>query len=146
MITFTTALSGREVGESVIFQPILQAYPPCHSWNITAHVSLGHLKCHCKAFNRQCIRTCQLLQFLNQQLSATTHLLSMLQVELTYIEDMYNSCKTTIISAIDLLHTNASFDGQSQSHISPQKMFTTIPRRCPQMTYGNCNYRRCKQH
>ena len=41
----------------------------------------------------------------------------MLQVELTNIEDIYNSCKTTIISAIDLLHTNPSFNGQSLSHI-----------------------------
>ena len=41
----------------------------------------------------------------------------MLQVELTNIENIYDSCKTTIISAIDLLHTNPSFDGQSQSHI-----------------------------
>ena len=30
---------------------------------------------------------------------------------------MYSSCKTTIISAVDLLHTNPSFDRQSQSHI-----------------------------
>ena len=41
----------------------------------------------------------------------------MLQIELTNIEDMYNSCKTTITSAINLLHTNPSFDRQSQSHI-----------------------------
>ena len=41
----------------------------------------------------------------------------MLQVELTNTEDIYNSCKTTIISAIDLLHTNPSLDGQLQSHI-----------------------------
>ena len=41
----------------------------------------------------------------------------MLQVELTKIEGIYNSCKTILISAIDLLHTNPSFDGQSQSHI-----------------------------
>ena len=41
----------------------------------------------------------------------------MLQVELTNIEDIYNSCKSTITSAIDLVHTNPSFDGQSQSHI-----------------------------
>ena len=41
----------------------------------------------------------------------------MLQIELTNIEDMYNSCKTTITSAIDLLHTNPSFSGQPQSHI-----------------------------
>ena len=40
----------------------------------------------------------------------------MLQVELTNIEDIYNSCKTTIISAINLLQSNPSFDGQSQSH------------------------------
>ena len=59
----------------------------------------------------------QLLCFLDQQPLAPTQLLSTLQVELTNIEDMYNSCKTTIISAINLLHTNPSFDGQSQSHI-----------------------------
>ena len=82
-----------------------------------AHVSLGHLECHWKAFNRQLIRTCQLLHFLNQQPLALTQLLSMLQIELTNIEDMYNSCKTTIISAINLLHTNPSFNGQPQSHI-----------------------------
>ena len=117
MITFTTASSGRELGESVIFQPVLQAYPTCHSWIIMAHVSLGHLEHHWKAFNRQLIRTQQLLHFLNQQPSALTHLLSKLQIELTNIQDTYNSCKTTITSAIDLLHTNPSFDGQSQSHI-----------------------------
>ena len=41
----------------------------------------------------------------------------MLQVELSNIEDIYNSCKMTVISAINLLHTNPSFSGQSQSHI-----------------------------
>ena len=99
------------------FQPVLQAYPTRYSWIITAHVSLGHVEHLWKAFNRQLIRTCPLLHFLNQQPSALTQLLSMLQVELTNIEDMYNSCKTTIISAINLLHTNPSFCGQSQSHM-----------------------------
>ena len=41
----------------------------------------------------------------------------MLQVELTDIEDVYNSCKTTIVSTIKILQTNPSFDGQPQSHI-----------------------------
>ena len=49
--------------------------------------------------------------------SAPTQLLSVLQVELTNIEDIYNSCKTTIISTIRLLQTNPAFDGQPQSHI-----------------------------
>ena len=116
MLTPTTNSLGKELGESVIFHPVLQAYPTCHSWIITAHVSLGHLKCHWKAFNMQLARTQQLLHFLDQQPSVPTHLLSMLQVELTNIEDIYNCCKTTIISAIKSLQTNPSFSGQSQSH------------------------------
>ena len=117
MLTPTTNSLGKKLGESVIFLPVLQAYPTCHSWIITAHVSQGHLECHWKAFKRQLTRTWQLLCFLDQQPSALTQLLSMLQVELTNIEDIYNSCKTTIISTIKLLQTNTSFDGQPQSHI-----------------------------
>ena len=126
MLTPTTNLSGKELGESVIFQPVLQAYPTCHSWIITAHVSLGHLEYHWKAFNRQLARTQQLLCFLDHQPSALTQLLSMLQVELTNIEGIYNSCKTTIISAIDLLHTNPSFDGKSQSHICHMSLLSFL--------------------
>ena len=116
LLTPTTNLSGKELGESVIFQLVLQAYPTCHSWIITAQVSQGHLECHSKAFNRQLTRTQKLLHSLDQQPSAPTELLSMLQVELTNIKDIYNSCKTTIISAMKLLQTNP-FDGQSQPHI-----------------------------
>ena len=121
MFTSTTNSSGKELGESVIFQPVLQAYPTHHYWIIMAHVSLGHLEHDWKAFNRQLARTQQLLYFLDQQPSAPTQLLSMLQVELTNIQDIYNSCKTTIISAIDLLHTNPSFNVQSQSHIQHRR-------------------------
>ena len=116
MLTPTTNSLGKELGESVIFQPVLQAYPTHHSWIITAHVSLGDLECHWKAFNSQLARTQQLLYFLEQQPSALTQMLSMLQVELTNIKDIYNSYKTTIVSAVKLLQTNPSFDGQSQSH------------------------------
>ena len=41
----------------------------------------------------------------------------MLQVEFSSLEDIYNSGKTTIISAMKLLQTNPSFDGQLQPHI-----------------------------
>ena len=63
-------------------------------------------------FNRQLARTQQLLHSLDQQPSAPTQLLSTLQVELSNIEDIYNSRKTTIISAIKLLQSN-----QPQAHI-----------------------------
>ena len=90
----------------IIFQPVLQAYPTCHSWIITAHVSLGNLECHWKAFNRQLARTQQLLCSLDQHPLVQTQLPSTLQVEHSNIEDLYNSGKTTIISAIKLLQSN----------------------------------------
>ena len=123
MLTPTTNLSRKEMGESVIFQPVLQAYPTHHSWIITAHVSLGHLECHWKAFNSQLARTWQILHSLHQQPSVQTQLLSRLQVELSSIEDIYNSGKTTIISAIKLLQTNPSCDRQAQPHIHHRRSF-----------------------
>ena len=106
MLTPTTNSSRMELGESVIFQPVLQAYPTQHSWIITAHVSLGNLECHWRTFNRQFDRTQQLLQSLDQHPSAPTQLLSTLQLELSNIKDIYNSGKTTITSAIKLLQSN----------------------------------------
>ena len=117
MFTPTTNSSRKELGGWVIFLPVLQAYPTCHSWIIMAHISLGNLECHWKAFNRQLARTQQLLCSLDQQPSVQTQLLSTLQVELSNIEDIYNSGKTTIVSAIKLLQSNPSFDGQPQTHI-----------------------------
>ena len=113
MLTPTINSSQREFGKSVIFQPVLKAYTTHHFWIITAHVSLGNLECHWKTFNRQLARTQQLLHSLDQQPSAPTQLLSTLQVELSNIEDIYNSGKTTIISAIKLLQSNQP---QTQIH------------------------------
>ena len=100
------------LGESVIFQPVLQAYPTRHCWIITAHILLGNLDHHWKLFNRQLARTQQLLRSLDQHPSALTQLLSTLQLELSNIQDIYNSGETTITSAIKLLQSN-----QSQTHI-----------------------------
>ena len=108
MITLATASTTKEMGESVIFQPVLKAYPTHHSWIITAHVSLGHMEHHEKYFNRQVDKTCQLLLFLSHPPAAPAHLLSPLQVELDTINDMYDSCRPTIISSINLLNTNPS--------------------------------------
>ena len=49
--------------------------------------------------------------------NSPTQLLSTLQVGLSNIEDIYNPGITTIISAIKLLQSNPSFDGQPQTHI-----------------------------
>ena len=111
MIYLIHTSSSREVGGSVLFQPVLKAYLICHSWIITAHISLVHLEHHWKYFNRQVDKTQQVLHFLSHQPSALTHVISPLQVELTNIKAIYDSCKHTIISAINLLNMDPSFDG-----------------------------------
>ena len=113
MITLINTSSTRENEESVLFHPVLKAYPTCHSWLITAHISLGHLACHWKSFNRQIDKTCHLLQFLSQQPCAPTQLLATLQVKLTNINDIYISYRPIIIPAINLLNMDPSFDGHS---------------------------------
>ena len=64
---------------------------------------------------------------MDQQPSAQTQLLSMLQVELSNIEDIYNSGKTTIISAIKLLQSNPSFNGQLQPHTCHRRSLLPFP-------------------
>ena len=116
MITLATTSTTKEMGESVLFQPVLKAYPMHHSWIITAHVSLGHLECHWKYFNRQVDKTHQLLLFLSHCPAAPTHLFFPLQGELNTINDMYDSSRPIIISAINLLNTDPSFNGHMNSN------------------------------
>ena len=66
MITVINISSTRENGESVLFQPVLKAYPACHSQFITAHIFLEHLAPHWKSFKGQMDGTHQLLQSLSQ--------------------------------------------------------------------------------
>ena len=113
MITLINTSSIRKNGESVLLQTVLKAYPMCHSWLITAHISLGHLEWHWKSFTRQLDRMHQLIQSLGQWPSAPTQLLSALQAELTNINDIYTWYKPIIIPAINLLGTDPSFDGNS---------------------------------
>ena len=113
MITLINTSSARENGESVLFQPVLKAYPAHHSWLITAHILLGNLEWHWKSFTRLMDRTQQLIQSFSHQPSALTQLLSGLQMELTNINDIYTSYKPIIITAINILNTDPSFDGNS---------------------------------
>ena len=108
VLTFTptSTLSQPEPGESMIFQPVLQAYPTRHSWIVTAHISLGNLECHWKLFKRQLTRTQQFLRSLEQHPSTSTQLLTTLQLELSNIQDIYTSSETTITSAINLINSN----------------------------------------
>ena len=97
--------SQTEPGESVIFQPVLQAYPTRHSWIVTAHISLGNLERHWRLFKRQLARMQQFLRSLEQHPSASPQLLTTLQLELSNIQDIYKSNEISITSAINLLNS-----------------------------------------
>ena len=83
--------SQTEPGESVLFQPVLQAYPTWHSWIVTAHISLGQLEQHWKLFKWQLAKTKQFLTSLECHPSASPLLITTLQLELANIQDLYKS-------------------------------------------------------
>ena len=58
-------------------------------------------------------RTYQIIQSLGQQPPAPMQLLSTLQAELTNINDVYTLYKPIIMSAINILATEPSIDGNS---------------------------------
>ena len=124
-----------EPRESVIFQPVLQAYPTRHSWIITAHVSLGNLEHHWKLFSRQLTRTQQFLQSLDQHPSAPTQLLTTLQLELSNIQDMYKSSR----NHYNFCHQPPKLQPTADQHMM-QKEPTAFPRSCPELAYRNCHH------
>ena len=44
-------------------------------------------------------------------------------MELSKIDDIYNSYKPTIISAINLINTNPSFNGKSQQTLAAKEVY-----------------------
>ena len=54
----------QESQESILFHPVPKANPTCHSWIITAHISLGDLEKQWKMFIQQKARSQQLLNSL----------------------------------------------------------------------------------
>ena len=61
-------------------------------------------------------KTCQLLLCLSYYPAAPTHLISSLHVELDTINDMYDFHRPTIMSAINLLNSDPSFNGHMNSN------------------------------
>ena len=104
--------STRENGESVLFQPVLKAYPTHHSWLITAHISLETLEQHWKSFIRQMDWTHQIVVFKSLTLCTDSATFSI--TGRTYnLNDIYTSYKPITLPVINLLATDPSFDGNS---------------------------------
>ena len=97
--------------ESVLFQPVLEAYPTHHSWMITAHVSLANMEKQWKLFTRQMIRTHQLLTSLLKKPSAPTQLFLGLEAELNNLNSIHTSYQPLIQAATQLLRKEPTFNG-----------------------------------
>ena len=113
MVTLSNATVRQESQESILFQPVLKAYPITYSWIITAHVSLANLKKQWRMFVQQMGITQQLLNSLQQKSLAPTYTLSALQAELTHLDSIYTSYKPLILMATQLLSREPTFNGIS---------------------------------
>ena len=111
MITIINTTTTWDSWESVLFHPVLKAYPMHNFWIITAHISLGNLEKQWKMSIRQMDKTQQLLNSLLQRPLAPTHLISTLQGELTNLDIIYTSYKPLILAATELQKKEPSFNG-----------------------------------
>ena len=92
--------------EPVLFYLVLKAYPTCHSWIITAHISLGDLNRQLYMFNCQKTLAHQILMKLQGKPLAFQLVLNALLDEFSSINSIYISHKPTIQSAVQLLKTD----------------------------------------
>ena len=93
--------------ELVLFHPLLKAYPTCHSLIITAHISLGILDRQLHMFNQQKTIVHQMLVKLQDQLLAFQPVVNALLDEFANRDNIYESYRPIIKSAVWLLATDS---------------------------------------
>ena len=98
--------------ESVLFQPILAAYPTRHSWIISTHINLGTLNKPMHMFNRQKNIVREMISKLRNYPDDTIELLQPLQIELDNLHDLFMAYKPVFSSARSILQMQPSFDGK----------------------------------
>ena len=97
--------------ESVLFQPILAAYPTRHSWIISAHINLGtlHKPMHMFKTEKHCSR---MISKLRNHPDDEIEPLQPLQVELDNLHNLFMAYKPVFSSARSILQMQPSFDGK----------------------------------
>ena len=98
--------------ESVLFEPILVAYPTRHSWIISAHINLGTLNKPMHMFNRQKNIICEMISNLRNHPDDAIEPLQPLQVKLGNLHSLFMAYKSVFSSAMSILQTQPSFDGK----------------------------------
>ena len=98
--------------ESVLFQPVLAAYPTRHSWIISAHINLGTLHKPMHMFNRQKNIIHETISKLRNHPDDEIEPLQPLQVKLDNLHNHFMAYKPVFSSARSILQTQPSFDGK----------------------------------
>ena len=96
--------------ESVLFQPILAAYPTRHSWIISTHINLGTLHKPMHMFNRQKNIVCEMISKLRNHPDDTIEPLQPLQIELDNLHNLFMAYKPVFSSTRSILQMQPSFD------------------------------------
>ena len=98
--------------ESVLFQPILAAYPTRHSWIISTHINLGTLHKPMQMFNRQKNIVHEMISKLRNHPDDTIESLQPLQVELDNLHNLFMAYRPVFSSTRSILQTQPSFHGK----------------------------------
>ena len=104
--------------ESVLFLPVLKAYPTHNSWIITAYISLGNLDRQLCVFSQQKTLAHQLLVKLQDQLLTSQLVVNALLDEFANTDNIYESYRCTIKSIVLLLKTDSE-NSQSKRSLLP---------------------------
>ena len=96
--------------ESVLFQPILVAYPTRHSWIISAHINLGTLNKPIHMLNRQKNIVREMISKLRNHPDDTIEPLQPPQVKLDNLHSLFMAYKPVFSSTMSILQTQPSFD------------------------------------
>ena len=96
--------------ESVLFQPVLAAYPTRHSWIISAHINLGTLHKPMHMFNRQKNIVREMISKLRNHPDDTIKPLQPLQVKLDNLHSLFMADKPVFSSTRSIHWTQPSFD------------------------------------
>ena len=102
--------------ESVLFQPILAAYPTRHSWIISVHINLGTLHKPMHMFNRQKNIVHEMISKLRNHPDDTIEPLQPLQIKLDNLHNLFMAYKPVFSSPRSILQMQPSSDGNPYLH------------------------------
>ena len=141
-----TLAQGEKI-ESVLFQPILAAYPIRLPWIISAHINLGTLNRPMHLFNRQENIVHEMIYWLRDHPNDAIEPLQPLQVKLDNLLSLFMAYKPVFTSTMSILHMQPSFDRKPIPPLGRKKWeSSTLPWLSTEMVNRNSNHQGYQIH